>query len=258
MLEVGFTADSAPDLRLNQAILLYSAPHQSDHCFATVHPVSQTDTGPEIAEGELLSMAALQEVLAKLNRGAGLKDWVYVDPQVIAAGSTLQAWYTPSQTRFVHFSDDTKIESGYAKQPAMFWIRSLSRDKQGGAHDLLSVYCLAGEERPTPNTPLFESVHYNVWAPGRVCQGSMVKTGFEDRSACMESFWQSRFTHRNDARAWTQTLHPKGLKCLWQDLIQAGGEAPFPVQMLKPLLDRDGAQLTVADVLLSIGGAHDD
>jgi PRTRC genetic system protein B len=122
-------------------------------------------------------------------------------------------WYTPAQRKYLHFVDALKIPSGEAWVPPMVWEASRKS---------LSVYALAIDVRPDPETELCKAPFHNVGMGGIVCLGSAKVSKPTDRTyeSVMkyweDMFWLSEFTHLQGGDSITRT----NVNMLWKKLIK--------------------------------------
>ena len=131
------------------------------------------------------------------------------------------------------FRSEMLTKAGPAAQPATLWIATL-----GSLH----VFALASDDRPTPDSAVLHSPHWNIWMSGMLCNGTTALPKALDAKQWEEMFYASHFTHPNDGNKW-QTRFRGGAIALWRKLLGEGGRKGFPVQTLAPT----GA--TVAQIL---------
>ena len=137
-------------------------------------------------------------------------------------GSVL--WYTKAQQRQLYFVDTLNIPNGKANVPPMLWLAG----KTG-----LSVFALAGNQRPTENTALYHAPFFNVYDTGNVCMGT-VDVNIR-KSSSVEEFiqaWENYFF--NSYLSHLMGGHnPVTGNCvsLWKHLIGSG--TSFPKEVLK-------------------------
>lgn len=234
---------SAPDLHLAQAILLYeSGRHGAKDYHATIHKVDcGAATGPLILPGTLLTREALEDSLRRLGETAKLRPWSFIDDCVLASGSDMAVWFTPSRVKHMVFLSEGLDRSGPAMQPATLWIVWRRH---------LWIFALEDkQDRPKPSDPVFHAPHFNVWKGGRVCLGSMTVPEFPEPAAWVDSFYASAFNHPNDGATW-QVKYRGGVPALWRRLLKEGGRKPFPKETLVPT----GATIEqIVDAVMSTG-----
>jgi PRTRC genetic system protein B len=219
-MELVASTGGAATATLQRAILLYGDAHNHTVKFATVHDVDKKTA--MIMPGAPLTSEALGDALSALADGVGDRRWRAIDTRVIASGPGLVAWWSPEQVRHVHFHESSGMASGPAMQPAMFWV-AYRKD--------LHVYTLAKSERPTMDTTLCPSIHYNIFQGGKVCLGSSVMPSDLEPAQYEQMFFESRFTHPNGDVKW-QTHFEGGMPALWRKLLAEGGKKAFPKKAL--------------------------
>lgn len=222
-MELVASTGGAATASLRKAILLYGTDERGGGVnFATVHDVApKTAT---IMPGVSLTSEALSDALNALADGVGERRWRAVDTRVIASGPGLVAWWSPEQPRHVHFDESSGLASGSATQPPMFWV---------AYRKTLHVYSLAKNERPTLDTQLCQSTHYNVYQEGNVCLGTSVVPADLEPGQYEQMFFESRFTHPHGGPDWQTTMRG-GSAALWKKLLKEQGKKPFPMQYLAP------------------------
>lgn len=221
---------------LDKAILLYRGGTRS-HRYASIHDVTLEDGAPVICEGEPLTMGALRASLEDIAVAQGAKTLVWASPYTVATGPGITAWWTPAQKRWMHFDEgDWKMHMP-ARQPPLMWVT---------VYGELYVFALNKDERPTPDTPLFNAPYYNVWRDGRVCQGSMSVQDLAEPREWEDAFYAATFTHPNDRGTLTLTTYRGGARALWTSLMKTGKKA-FPIEHLVP------RKHTAGEVLAQLG-----
>lgn len=205
---------------LKHAILMYGS-------FATVHEVQQTGKGgqPVIRPGVLATteglMAALRTLLPESQRGTGL-----LPETMLATGVDHMVWWVKPTTRQVWFSCKELGGERSAIVPNPGLVMAVTEGKW-------YVWAVKGNQRPTPETPLYLAPYFNVWSSGQICVGSTaVPKGKHKQSttAWEDAFFGSFFSHPN-VRA-PEKLVKKGSEFkFWQDML-AGKYAKFPEGML--------------------------
>lgn len=133
-------------------------------------------------------------------------------------------WYTNAKKVNFFFHADLKISDGMAYVPPMLW----KADK-----DVLHVWAIKENKRPSEETQLFHAPFFNVYDKGSVCMGTVRKQIPNDCS--LEQFlnlWEtyffnSTFTHtlRNGA------VSGEELVSFWRKQMQT--EEKFPIARLK-------------------------
>lgn len=133
-------------------------------------------------------------------------------------------WFSKAGQRQLFFVEGLDIPNGMAAVPPMLWI---------GSKKCLSVFALAGNRRPTANTPLYDAPFFNVYANGKVCMGT-VNVDIE-KSASLEDFmraWETYFFNSYFSHLMA-SHNPIIGNCvsIWKRLV--GTDEPFPIEVLK-------------------------
>lgn len=172
-------------IALQRALLLYG-PSQHQFETATVHAVRQSDEGPIIGPGELLTREALIEALALLGqRRTEVKEY-WIGEQSLVCLPDLRVWFTPSHQQHLFFREDAGVSSGCYGVPALLWARTDTH---------LFVAALDSDMRPGPDARVFRAPLPNVYSDCTVCRGTAEPASLSDESGNVSSFWNSSFTH---------------------------------------------------------------
>jgi PRTRC genetic system protein B len=108
----------------------------------------------------------------------------------------------------------------------------------------LAVMALAGDGRPGPETPLYQTPLPNIGSIGAVCLGSTERQAFDplDESAPWKAFWGSAFSsHQVAGRS---QRHSEDVRLL---LLELDGQEKYPTGDLVP------AELSLAGWLAALG-----
>lgn len=132
-------------------------------------------------------------------------------------------WYTKAQQRQLYFVDSLGISNGKAQVPPMLWLAN---------KNILTVFALANDRRPTEKTPLYYAPFFNIYEKGNVCMGT-VSIDIKN-SASVEEFiqaWEHYFFNSYFSHSLCENLTKKNILTLWKDLINT--DKPFPKEVLK-------------------------
>jgi PRTRC genetic system protein B len=203
--EVGDTSR----VSLSKAILLYKSPSQ---CVATVHEIMQNEGQPPLLlPGKGLSWQGLQDLIVAMTGGEQAS--VFLSPGVLVTSLTRLVWWCPSQVRPIWFKTDNgrlhRLNGCSVTHPNLVFAATAKG---------LSVWALAEDERPTPQTPLFHAPYFNVWDSGSVCRGNIHLPQLLAPSSIDQferAFFETNFTHANHPDL---TRHPRGHDGFWRDL----------------------------------------
>ncbi len=208
--------------------------------FATLHPVREDAKGSKvIGAGTLVSHQALAEVVEQLAPERGLN---FLPAEVLAACATGLVWWRRPAPAKVWFNTQDKLgqRNGTTPQPGLVFAATATG---------WWVWAIKGDERPVPQTPLYQAPYYNVNAEGSICTGNAdvpEGLGVEAIAQYEAAFWGSRFTHPNIHDRRRLCAWPGGAEKLWLSML-AGRRRSFPEQALVEVkLDLAGAISKVA------------
>ena len=228
------TASRSHEVALQGAILLYgTGPGQFS--YATAHRIEAEASGrPVIGAGVPLNRMALIHAVREVAEHA-LPKGEFLTPNVLSISPSAVTWWCPATLRRVFFKcKELGERSAIVSHPALVFQASQSGFK---------VFALKGEERPIPESALFEPPYFNTWDHGKICIGSAHVpkqvdvasiTGWED------GFFNSAFTHPNHGGK--RVKYKRGAYAFWKDMLD--GQFPdFPKQVLVPM------KFTLADLI---------
>lgn len=200
-------------LQLTDALLMYRSADGS--VYATIHDVQIEDENSArkvLGAGVPLTKGALADFATAI--GSATAFGGFVPDNLLYTAPNLIAWWIPESVRKTWFAArDPKIgtQAADAAHPAMVFVATPGD---------WFVFALRKSERPTHDTVLDHSPHFNVWDGGRICTGNVDLPKSADVSA-MEAyehaFFNSRFTHPNRQRA---VSHKGGMAALWLSQIR--------------------------------------
>lgn len=212
-----YALDASRQEQLTAAFLVYGS-------FATVHQVEQRKGGTAILPGTLASksglLTALRALLPKEEATSGL-----IPETLLAKEIGYMAWWVKPGPRTVFFKCDELggERSATVDLPGLVMMTGV---------DGWYVFAVKGKQRPTPNTPLYVSPFWNVWAQGKICTGTakLPEAGLRDKPEAWErAFFESYFTHPNIREV--GKLVKGSSYAFWQQMLD--GKFPkFPMAML--------------------------
>lgn len=213
---------------LKQALLLYGKSRYDSfpysHPFATMHEVIHDQHGPRLAQGQLVTLDILCELLVHLGKSVPVE---ILPEHVLVRTAEMIVWWTPAAERRMFFSDRggdaalRKLNAQHYPHPALLF-------KVSGTQ--LCIRALARNERPSAKTPLFLAPYWNCSDDGVVCLGSMRIPRSKSVQAIYgweKSFFNSAFSHAHSKSK--QTNFPEGVLAMWLSLL---GKKEFPVNYL--------------------------
>ena len=221
------TTEYEKSLVLNMAYLVYgsSSPYSNSSSgvdYVSEHPVELVGGVPVIQVGRAVKVESIKQTLTLLARSQGISDVVWTDDFTVVTSSSFQVWWTPAQSRWMHFKSPGLEMSLPGNNPPLVWAASGTE---------LMVFAIKENCKPNATTELFEAPLFNVYAGGRVCQGSMQKPKDGSTKGWVDAFFAATATHANPPNR-RLTTYPKGDKALWKHLMTSKKKPEFPVDKL--------------------------
>ncbi|MCK4118360.1 PRTRC system protein B [Ralstonia nicotianae] len=221
------TASRSHDVALQGAILLYG-PKEGEFSYATAHRILYEDGAarPAIGAGVPLNRKALIHAVAQVV-AASLPKGEFLPPNVLSISTQAVAWWTPPAKRRVFFDcEELGARSAIVPHPGLVF-----QAVEGG----FRVFSLHGEDRPTPDTALYEPPYFNTWDHGQICIGSAhipKQIDVASMPGWEEAFFSSAFTHPNHGGQ--RVKFDRGAYAFWKDMLD--GKFPeFPKEVLVPM-----------------------
>lgn len=225
----GFAGNGAPtDFELVRALLFYDARGHGQ--LATVHEVrTEADGRPELRPGSPLTRAALEEIASFLTResesGPVRRD--VLPEHLLYSDATTLLWWKPAHRAPIFFRTgrknfDAAMEGATVAHPPLLFLATSGH---------LSLWALGTDERPGPESPLFQAPYFNLYSNGAMCTGNVRLPEVLRPSAMArfeEGFFSTNFTHSNIKSP--LTTYPGGHDALWRMLATSG--AAFPLDAL--------------------------
>ncbi|WP_354678150.1 PRTRC system protein B [Cupriavidus plantarum] len=228
------TASRSHDVALQGAVLLYGqGPGQFS--YGTAHRIEPDASGrPALGAGVPLNRAALIHAVREVAAHA-LPKGEFLTPNVLSISANAVTWWCAAARRRVFFKcKELGERNAIVSHPALVFQAS-----QSG----FSVFALQDEERPVPNSALFEPPYFNTWDHGKICIGSAHVPKQIDVASIggwEEGFFNSAFTHPNHGTR--RVEYERGVFAFWKDMLD--GQFPdFPKQVLVPM------KLKLADLI---------
>ncbi len=234
MTEVKVRTGGASVYELTRAILLYESPsvigRESD-CYATVHQIERHRRGgARLCPGVPATTEACTSFVRSITDKASFSGWIA--PEILYIGPRTVAWWRAPEPATVFFEtqdEDAKkrlgTRSGRTPQPTLVHILD-----EGQWY----VFAVKGAGRPNANSKLYRAPYFNVWRDGRICEGNVERPKRvtpETLTRFERAFFDSRFTHPNDARGLSR--YAGGPYKLWRDLLDKKLRR-FPEESLAP------------------------
>jgi PRTRC genetic system protein B len=200
--------DTPRRYKLKQAILIYKDDRLD--CAASIHAVTDGQR-PTLLPGQPATVAALDVLLGALGRRVG---GGFIAPEILSIGLDSLVWWCPSARRRIWFKPNTMFDDSKDEDtkrlikingqfiwypPLLFTART----------DVLSVFALAINERPQPDTRLWKAPFWNL-SDGGMCNGNLKlpAAAAENITRFEQAFFDSAFTHNSQGGMLTR--HPKG------------------------------------------------
>jgi PRTRC genetic system protein B len=209
-------ASGAARYELERALLVYRT--RGGDAYITSHAVEYAGK-PLLGAGRALERRELVRLLENAGRDVGIRGWItdrmlYVAPAVIA-------WWrrtAPAPMFFASGAIEKKARQGACPQPSLVFAVAGRR---------WYVWAIAGDARPTAQSPLMQAPYLNVYEDGAICEGNVEvprSLGPASIDGFERAFFESRFTHTN---AGELCEYKGGAGALWRDLLD-GRHGRFP------------------------------
>jgi PRTRC genetic system protein B len=215
------------EVALQGAILLYGR-QAGEFSYATAHQiVTDEQTGrPVIGAGVPLNRRAVIHAVRQVSEEA-LPKGEFLTPNVLSIGPHAITWWCPPAQRRVFFScKELGERSAEVPHPGLVFQAHASGFR---------VFALMQDERPTPETVLYEPPYFNTWDLGEICIGSAHVPKQIDVASIAgweEAFFSSAFTHPN--RGGKRVDYQDGEFAFWRDMLD--GKFPsYPKHALIPM-----------------------
>lgn len=216
----------AEKFTLRKAILVYAGSDKQPAC-ATVHDVG---IGPDgratILTGVAATVQSVVEISTLLTKQS--KVGSFLPANILMVGIDSLIWWVPPAKRRVFFQSDQLggVRSAEVPHPGLVF-------RVGGKNEW-SVFAVKGQDRPTPDTPLFIAPYFNVWSSGEICVGNVTTPSgstAETASAWEKAFFDSYFTHLNVHAPEKLVKHKGGAYGFWKAMLD-GRYKRFPERVL--------------------------
>lgn len=197
----------------------------------TSHPVQQTDDGPVIGAGSLLSLADY-EVLRDILINSTESRPCLLPPNLLYQSARRLVWYVTGRVAPMFLRIGSRLQKIQVPWPTLLFSVESRR---------LSVAALAGTTRPREDTPLFHAPIANVYARGEVCTGNAelpASWGVRDMAGWEAAIYSSAFTHINAPHTLrlpgVKTVDNKAHFAFWRELARKKSTR-FPRKHLQPM-----------------------
>lgn len=209
-------------LDLQQAVLIYRGAQGT--ALATVHEIAFVEGEPTIMAGK--AMTARAAITLSRDLCKGVRHGGFIPETVLYMDGDLLLWWVPPMRRYIVFQT---VELGkeacgeVVPHPGLVFAASST---------VWAVWAVKGNQRPTPDTPLFQAPYFNVWQNGRICQGNVEVpqgTTAEKIDAWNTAFFGSYFTHPNVHK--NLIKYRGGAFAFWRDMLDQKFAA-FPERVL--------------------------
>ncbi|ULH18113.1 PRTRC system protein B (plasmid) [Deinococcus sp. KNUC1210] len=220
-----------------RALVLYHPPHgQAVHVLS--HPIQDEAHGFTLGAGAVLTS---EDVAALLDLVAG-QGMTLLAPNTLATGPGSVCWWVPPGVRALRF--DPK----YAATAQIAVLNGQLIPHPGlvlqATSGKLCVFAVWGMERPTASTMLHHAPFWNLYADGRMCQGTVAYPATQrpqDQTAWEDALFGSYFTGPSRTDTYTQWGRS------YQELLeQALADGRFPQEVLMPSVWTLGQYLGVS------------
>jgi len=211
--------DTPRQYQLARAILIYQSDDRKN-CAASVHAINRYHGKPVVAPGQPVTVAALERLICGLGRNTGGS---FIPPQILSVGLDMVAWWCPASRRRIWFKPDKRFDASkdeetkrllklngqFIHYPPLLFVAARG----------LKVYALAADERPAPETRLYQAPFWNL-SDGGMCEGNLhLPESTPDNIAGFEqAFFDSAFTH--NSQGGRLTAHAGGYCTFLEDLAR--------------------------------------
>lgn len=215
MIDPTFVSDSNPTPQLSHALLLWS--NNNSPAYASLNPVKAGVIGHQpkaLTSKQLLQFS--QQMIAPLAASILKNRSVEITPERVLLNdpvNDLTVWWRPSRPTPQFFScEELGTIQGVCNMPSLVFAQ----------HERsLSVCAIAGNQRPTNDTPVFHVPMFNTYDNGSVCLGGVSLSSIEkwtDMDQNESDFLRGINTHPNGNHI--KTRYPTGIFALWRDLVK--------------------------------------
>lgn len=215
-------------MTLDKALLVYTkaTPYSSQKSMAMVteHSIEIVNGQSIVKEGTLLSQKSLRDMAKSILNKKDTQLTVLPENILAQSDDTLVWWFPASVRRLTFRTAIEGLENISASVPVPATIFAVT-------HQSAYAICMAGNERPNGQTPLFYSPYLNVWDSHKICMGSTRKAKAGDVVAWTNNFFASAFSHSNYRSSASKLKRHGDRAKLWQDLVE-GTIKRFPTKSL--------------------------
>jgi len=172
------------------------------------------------------TVQSVAEIATLLTRQA--KVGGFLPANILMVGIDSLIWWVPPARRRVFFQSDQLGGERSAETPHPGLVFRVDGENEW------SVFAVKGQDRPTPDTPLFLAPYFNVHTSGKICTGNVtIPSGSttETISAWEEAFWTSYFTHPNVHAPNKLVEYRGGAYGFWRSMLK-GKFKRFPERVL--------------------------
>lgn len=230
-------------LKISRTLVVYEN-DAADTALVTIHDVLGRGPGqdsaisaPAIGPGRLLDRATLNDLLRSVS---GLPQKREILPaNVLFHDAGRMVWHIPASRRPIWFSDKyaglnktikafgPEMNGQEVLHPALLFVAEPGR---------LSVFALAGSDRPVASTPVFRAPYFNLYSSGLMCRGNVRlpdMLSIADMPLWEKGFFDTQFTHSNYGSL-AVTLWRGGHDALWRAMRHRQNGRGFPARALAP------------------------
>lgn len=207
----------------HKAVVFHGAGRNATSCM-TIHDVEIVGDTPIIKEGKPIRSSDLRRLAMTIEkkRDPGLK---FIAKNLLAKSDEQIVWWVPPGKQRMFFKTQVlglENLNGEVDNPACVFART---------HLGWQVFSVAGDERPTLQTPLLVSPYFNVWDNHVICAGSTALPKNDNVDLWTKAYFASAFTHTSYRDKRNEINRPGDRAALWRDLL-TNKFASFPIEVL--------------------------
>lgn len=235
----GVNMNGDETMTLANALLFYTGPQNH---YATIHKVDVTRKGATLLAGKPLTKSAVCRVFRDFIGATNIGG--YIPENVLSVGvDSLIWWRKPSPRRVFFNAEKIGERSEVIPHPGLVFVtRGID----------WYVFAVKGDERPTPQSEIYQAPYFNVWQGGKICTGNVIvpKGNIPDTIRAWENaFFDSTFTHPNVKPPEKLVEFRGGSYSFWKAMLN-GKRQSFPEKVLVPFKKKT----TLSDILINLQG----
>jgi len=221
--------EESESLTLTGGLMIYGDGKEASLITAhdVIKPISPGET-PRLGPGSLIKRDALVKMFKGLDT---IPQERFVLPaNVVCWESNMLCWWKPAGRRRIFFSANNDVINKLSGEevlhpPLLFRAQ----------YNLLSVWALDKDERPTGSTSVCRAPYFNIYDSGAMCTGNIRLPEYPSPNAIDK--WEECFFGSNFSSANIQSIvnHPEGHTGYWVGLSKPTATKRYAMKYLYPL-----------------------